>query len=446
MRSREYRSGRVIDIKILRNQPELIKAAVQNKGSPVDLDLVIKLDREHVALQRQVEELRTERNRLSAAMKSGKPEPGMVADARGLRENLAKLETELDAAKATFLAEFKKVPNIPTDDTPLGLSEEENQVVRIWGSPPEFKFAPKNHYEISLHHDWIDKQRAAKVAGARFAYLKGDLVRLQFALIGWVLDKLADEAFLRDIITEAKLGVSAKPFLPVLPPYMIRTNIYDAMDRLEPADERYRIEGGDQWLQGSAEHVLGSMHADEIFEEKDMPIRYIGYATSFRREAGAAGKDMEGIIRLHQFDKLEMESFSTKETSHEEHLLFSAIQERFMQLLEIPYRKLQKCTYDIGKPNAKGSDIEAWLPAQEKYRETHTADYMTDYQARRLGTRVRRSDGQVEYVHTNDATAFACGRALVAIIENFQNADMSVRIPAQLRSYMGGRQTLGRQG
>jgi len=433
----------VIDIKILRNQPELIKAAIQNKGSPVDLDLVIKLDREHVALQRQVQELRAERNRLSAAMKSGKPEPGMVADARRLRENLAKLETELDAAKTTFLTEFKKVPNIPTDDTPLGLSEEENQVVRIWGRPPDFNFTPKNHYEISLHHDWIDKQRAAKVAGTRFAYLKGDLVRLQFALIGWVLDKLGDEAFLKDIISEAKLGVSAKPFLPILPPYMIRTDIYDAMDRLEPADERYRIEGGDQWLQGSAEHVLGSMHVDEIFDEKDMPIRYIGYATSFRREAGAAGKDMEGIIRLHQFDKLEMESFSTKETSHEEHLLFSAIQERFMQLLGIPYRKLQKCTYDIGKPNAKGSDIEAWLPAQGKYRETHTADYMTDYQARRLGTRVRRSDGQVDYVHTNDATAFACGRALVAIIENFQNADMSVRIPAQLQSYMGGRETLG---
>lgn len=433
----------MIDIKILRNQPELIKAAIQNKGSPVDLDLVIKLDREHVALQRQVQELRAERNRLSAAMKSGKPEPGMVADARRLRENLAKLETELDAAKTTFLTEFKKVPNIPTDDTPLGLSEEENQVVRIWGRPPDFNFTPKNHYEISLHHDWIDKQRAAKVAGTRFAYLKGDLVRLQFALIGWVLDKLGDEAFLKDIISEAKLGVSAKPFLPILPPYMIRTDIYDAMDRLEPADERYRIEGGDQWLQGSAEHVLGSMHVDEIFDEKDMPIRYIGYATSFRREAGAAGKDMEGIIRLHQFDKLEMESFSTKETSHEEHLLFSAIQERFMQLLGIPYRKLQKCTYDIGKPNAKGSDIEAWLPAQGKYRETHTADYMTDYQARRLGTRVRRSDGQVDYVHTNDATAFACGRALVAIIENFQNADMSVRIPAQLQSYMGGRETLG---
>jgi seryl-tRNA synthetase len=185
------------------------------------------------------------------------------------------------------------------------------------------------------------------------------------------------------------------------------------------------------------------MHAEEIFDETDLPIRYLGYATSFRREAGTAGKDMEGIIRLHQFDKLEMESFSTKDDSEDEHLLLSAIQGWLMRLLRIPYRKLQKCTFDIGKPNAKGSDIEAWLPGQDKYRETHTADYMTDYQARRLNTRVRRSDGSLEFVHTNDATAFACGRTLIAIIENFQNEDMSVDIPEALQAYMGGRVKLG---
>jgi len=171
---------------------------------------------------------------------------------------------------------------------------------------------------------------------------------------------------------------------------MIKTAPYDAMDRLHPTEERYKIEGQDLWLQGSAEHVLGSMHQDEIFREQDLPLRYIGYATSFRGEAGTYGKDMEGIIRMHQFDKLEMESFSTAETSHEEHLFFSAIQEHLMQELQLPYRKLQKCTFDIGKPNAKGSDIEVWLPGQGKYRETHTADYMTDYQARRLNTRVKR--------------------------------------------------------
>lgn len=433
----------MIDLNLLRNDPNLVRAAIQNKHVTVDLDLLIDLDQKHVALLREVEDRRAERNRLAASMKGGKPDPAEVAKARALREELAVMETALAEKKREFTALYKKVPNIPTADTPIGHSEEENQVVRKWGSPRDFGFQARNHAEIALHHGWIDKERAAKVAGSRFVYLKGDLVKLQFALIGFVLDRLTDEAFIAQIATDNGLPISAKPFLPVLPPYMVRTPIYDAMDRLEPIEERYKIEGEDTWLQGSAEHVLGSMHADEIFDEKEMPIRYLGYATSFRSEAGAAGKDMEGIIRLHQFDKLEMESFSTSDTSHDEHLLLSAIQERLMQLLGIPYRKLQKCTFDIGKPNAKGSDIEAWLPGQGKYRETHTADYMTDYQARRLNTRVRRLDGKLELSHTNDATAFACGRTLVAIIENYQSDDMSVEIPEVLRAYMGGRTRIG---
>jgi seryl-tRNA synthetase len=431
----------VIDLNLLRNNPDLVRAAIRDKGGAVDLDFLLKLDREHSSLIRQVEEKRAERNKLASSMR-GKPEPAMIAEARSLRDELSKMEAELAEKKSVFMALYKKVPNIPTADTPVGHSEEENQIVCQWGSPRTFGFSPKNHNEIAIHHGWIDKERAAKVTGSRFAYLKGDLVKLQFALIALVLDKLTDEAFIAQIVANEKLPVSTKPFLPILPPYMIRTAIYDAMDRLEPVEERYRIGEEDLWLQGSAEHVLGSMHGEEIFDEKDMPIRYLGYATSFRREAGAAGKDMEGIIRLHQFDKLEMESFSTSDTSHDEHLLFSAIQERLMRLLEIPYQKLQKCTFDIGKPNAKGSDIEAWFPGQDRYRETHTADYMTDYQARRLNTRVRRLEGSLEFVHTNDATAFACGRTLVAIIENFQNEDLSVDIPIALRAYMGGRAKL----
>lgn len=262
------------------------------------------------------------------------------------------------------------------------------------------------------------------------------------ALVQWVMDTLGSREILAKVIAENNLNVSDKPFIPVLPPLMIKTDPYDAMDRLEPREDRYKIEGEDLWLQGSAEHVLGSMHAGEIFTEEQMPVRYLGYATSFRGEAGTYGKDMEGIIRMHQFDKLEMESFSTKETSHDEHLLFSALQEYMMQQLEIPYQKLQKCTFDIGKPNAKGSDIEAWLPGQQKYRETHTADYMTDYQSRRLQTRVRRADGSVELIHTNDATAFACGRILVAMIENYQNADATIRVPKVLQNYIGGKEIL----
>jgi seryl-tRNA synthetase len=436
------RSLKLIDIKILRNQSDIVAQAIRNKGATVDLDLVLKLDKERAKLNTEVDEIRAARNRIASAMKAGVPDAKLIAESKALKEELIRLEAYLEETSRRFLALYKKVPNIPTNDTPVGLSEEDNIVVRVWGKPPSFPFQPKNHFEIANKRGWIDKVRASKVAGPRFAYIKGDLVKMQFALISWVFEKLTSETFLAELINDARLVISPKPFVLVLPPYMIRTAIYDAMDRLEPVDERYKIEGEDRWLQGSAEHVLGSMHENEILEEKELPIRYLGYATSFRKEAGAAGKDMEGIIRLHQFDKLEMESFATKEKAHEEHLFFSCIQERLMQLLEIPYRKLQKCTFDIGKPNAKGSDIEAWLPGQSQYRETHTADYMTDYQARRLGTRFRRSDSSIELVHTNDATAFACGRALVAIIENYQNEDGTVRVPKVLQSYMGGRALL----
>jgi seryl-tRNA synthetase len=267
------------------------------------------------------------------------------------------------------------------------------------------------------------------------------MVLLEQAIIQFVMNSLTDENVIKSIIKDAGLDVPSKPFVPVLPPLMIKTGPYDQMDRLEPSDDRYKIEGEELWLQGSAEHVLGSMHAGEIFENDQLPLRYLGFATSFRKEAGTYGKDMEGIIRMHQFDKLEMESFTTAADSFNEHLLFVAIQEWLLQALELPYHVLQKCTVDIGKPNARGIDMEVWLPGQGKYRETHTADYMTDYQARRLNTRVRTESG-LELIHTNDATAFALGRAMVAIIENYQTVEGDVRVPEVLKPYLGGRELI----
>jgi seryl-tRNA synthetase len=299
----------------------------------------------------------------------------------------------------------------------------------------------KNHWQLAEAQGWIDKDRAAKVAGARFAYIKGSLVRLHWALLQFGLDVLMSEDILAAIIGKNGLNVSSKPFTPVLPPLMIRTNLYDAMDRLEPREDRYKIEGEDLWLQGSAEHVLGSMHADEIIPEAEFPLRYVGYATSFRREAGSYGKDMEGIFRLHQFDKLEMESLTAAASSFQEHLLMVAIQEHLMSSLELPYRVVHKCTADIGKPNARGVDIDTWFPGQGKYRETHTADYMTDYQARRLQTRIRHDGGKIELVHTNDATVFS-QRPLIAILENYQKADGTVGVPRVLQPYLGGKKIL----
>lgn len=431
----------MLDIRYVRENADRVKEFSTQKGYEVDVDRVLKLDEERRELQQKTDELRTERNSIAEAMKKsgGKPDEQAIERGRVLKTELAEVEERLRIVDEEFFTLFKKIPNIPASDVPVGASEDENVVAKKVGTPTEFNFEPKNHAEIAELKGWLDKERAAKVAGSRFAYLKGDLVRMQFAIIQFVMDKLSDQAFIDEVIRENNLSVSNKPFLPVLPPYMIRTELYDAMDRLEPRDDRYKIEDEDLWLQGSAEHVLGSMHADEVIDEKDLPLRYVGYASSFRREAGTYGKDMEGMFRMHQFDKLEMESLGVGEKGLEEHLLMVAIQEKIMSLLEIPYQVLQKCTADIGKPNARGVDIEAWMPGQGKYRETHTADYMTDYQARRLKTRVKRESGELELVHTNDATALPLSRGPIAIIENGQDEEGNVTIPKVLRPYLGGR-------
>ncbi len=422
----------MLDIQFIRDNPDLVAEKSKQKGYKVDITQLLGFDSERRELLQQVEDLRRQRNELSAVAKGKKPSEEQVTAGKEIKDRLSKLEHQLASIDKEFIELLKQVPNMPLDDVPVGASEDENVVSKTVGEKPHFDFKPKNHAQLAEAKGWLDKERAAKVSGARFAYLKGDLVRLQFAIINFVLGKLTDPSFLDEVIKENDLKVSNKPFVPVLPPLMLRTDVYDAMDRLEPREDRYKLEEEDLWLQGSAEHVLGSMHSDEIIEEADLPVRYLGYATSFRREAGSYGKDMEGIFRMHQFDKLEMESLTAPEDGLQEHLFMIAIQEKLMQLLGIPYQLIFKCTADIGKPNATGVDINAWLPGQGQYRETHTADYMTDYQARRLKTRLRRADGSIELVHTNDATAFALGRTMIAVLENYQTADGDINIPKVL--------------
>ena len=433
----------MLDINYIRANRKKVEDAIHNKGYEISLDRILSLDDERKNHSQSIDALRQERKQISAKMKDGKPNQSLIEKGKTIKKDLSELESKLSEVEKEYISQLKTVPNVPEDDVPVGLSEDENEVAEVVGKPRDFDFTPKNHFEIGQIRGWIDKERAAKVTGARFAYIKGDMVKLQMAIVNFVMDSLSDERVIKEIVEKSGLdGVSTKPFTLVLPPLMLRTDIYDAMDRLEPQEDRYKIEGEDLWLQGSAEHVLGSMHAGEIFTEEEMPVRYLGYATSFRQEAGTYGKDMEGIIRMHQFDKLEMESFSTKETSRKEHELFVAIQRWLLEQLLLPYRVIRKCTYDIGKPDARGIDMEVWLPGQNKYRETHTADYMTDYQSRRLSTRVRRENGEVELVHTNDATAFALGRIMIAIIENYQNEDATVRVPEILRKYMNGKEIL----
>lgn len=431
----------MLDIRFIRENPDRVQEAATQKGYTVNVRELLSADESRRELQARADELRTKRNEISGQMKGGKPAPELIEQGKVIKTELAEVEDHLRVADDTYTRLLKLVPNMPASDVPVGKSEDENVEVKVVGDKPAYDFTPKNHYEIAEAKGWLDKERAAKVAGARFAYIMGDLVLLQQAIIQFVMATLSSELKIREIAESAGLDVSVKPFVPVLPPLMIRTEPYDQMDRLEPSDDRYKIEGEELWLQGSAEHVLGSMHAGEIFTQDQLPLRYLGFATSFRKEAGTYGKDMEGLIRMHQFDKLEMESFSEAKDAHNEHLLFVAIQEYLLQQLKLPYHVLVKCTADIGKPNARGVDMEVWLPGQGKYRETHTADYMTDYQARRLQTRVRTDDGVV-LVHTNDATAFALGRAMVAIIENYQTSDGDVVVPDVLRPYLAGRETL----
>lgn len=433
----------MLDIKFIRDNKDAVQTNARNKGYDVSIDELLDLDDKRRELTIKVDELRAKRNSLSSTKQGFKPDQATIDMVKALKEDLTHFENELSTVEDQYLAKLKSVPNMALNSVPVGHSEEENVVTKTVGEIKQKDFAVKNHAEIATAKGWLDKERAAKVAGSRFAYIKGDMVKLQLALMQFVIDIVTDEAKLTEIIKNAGLeGLSTKPFTPVLPPYFIKTELYDAMDRLEPRDERYKIEEEDAWLQGSAEHVLGSMHADEIFDQSELPVRYIGHATSFRREAGTYGKDMEGIMRMHQFDKMEFESFSLAENGYNEHLLLVALQEYFLSTLEIPYRVLTKCTYDIGKPNAAGVDMEAWLAGQNQYRETHTADYMTDYQARRLKTRVRKDQGELELVHINDATAMALGRLMIAVIENYQTAEGDVLVPGALKPYLAGRDKL----
>ncbi len=432
----------MLDIRFIREHAEEVQKNAINKGCNIDISSLLELDSKRRDLQSKVEELRTKRNENVSQAKGSRPTDQMIAEGKVIKDQIAEIEAQFKDVDVDYTTLLKKVPNMAMDDVPIGASEDENVVIKKVGDLPKFDFTPRNHADIANERGWLDKERAAKVTGSRFAYIKGDMVKLQMAIVQFVINTLSDDAEIAKIAKGAGLKVSTKAFIPVLPPLMIRTEMYDAMDRLEPSDDRYKLEGDDLWLQGSAEHVLGSMHADESFDESQLPIRYLGYATSFRREAGTYGKDMEGILRMHQFDKLEMESFTTADDSLNEHLLFVAIQEYLLQQLKLPYQVIQKCTFDIGKPNARGIDMETWLPGQDKYRETHTADYMTDYQSRRLNTRVKRESGNLELVHTNDATAFALGRIMIAIIENNQTADGKVNIPVVLQPYLAGKTVL----
>ncbi len=427
----------MLDIKYVRENPEAVQAAAKNKRVKIDVGELLKLDELARGIQKELDTVRAEQKRKS------KEARGESEELKTLKEKVKELEARHGEA-ATKLAEILLlVPNVPLDDVPVGKDETENVVAREVGEKTKFDFEPKDYLTLGERLGIIDVKTAAEVSGTRFGYLKGDAAAMEFALVQYALSVLGNEDVLRAIAKEAGLGdASAKPFVPVVPPVMIKPEVFQKMARLEPKDDRYYIPTDDLYLVGSAEHTLGAMHMDQVLEERELPVRYVGFSTAFRREAGSYGKDTKGILRVHQFDKLEIESFCAPESSRTEQEFIVACQEHLMKSLGIPYQVIMICTGDMGGPDARQIDLNSWMPGQGTYRETHTCDLMTDYQARRLNTRLKRG-GAMAYVHMVDATVFAIGRTLIAIMENYQQADGSIRVPEALQPYLGGKQVIG---
>jgi len=427
----------MLDIKFIRENVDVVKKAAIDKRVKIDIDELLSVDGTRRKLIADIEALNQEKNE---AAKNRDIEKGKL-----IKENLVSFEVQFKEVDARYQELMYKVPNIPSEDTPIGVDDSENKVLRQVGEVQNFTFTPKEHWQLGEQLGVIDIETAAQVSGSRFAYLKGDLALMEFALIQFAMQIFTSRETLGSIINKLGLNVPATPFIPVIPPVMIKPEVFGRMGRLEPKEERYYIPSDDVYLVGSAEHTLGPLYMDKVLTEEELPLRFIGFSTAFRREAGSYGKDMKGILRVHQFDKLEMESFSLPEYSIEEQDLFVAIQEHIMSELGIPYQVVISCTGDMGDPDARHIDIESWMPGQGKYRETHSADLMTDYQARRLNIRVKRSSGKNEIVHMNDATAIAIGRTLIAIMENYQLEDGSIRVPEALKPYMFGLEKISKK-
>ncbi len=418
-----------MNLKFILQNIDKVKNGLEAKGVKVDIDKLIELDKQRKEILPKIEEIRAKQNKIS-----GKPKEKEIYQLQELKKERIDWENKLKKIEKEIEEILSLVPNLPLESVPRGKSEKDNRILRKVGKIKNFSFTPKNYLEIGEEN--IDTERAAKISGTRFAFLKGDLVRLQFALIRFVLDFLSDKKNLEKIIKNKKLNLLSTPFIPILPPVLLQEEIMKGMGYVERGrEEIYWIEKDKMCLVGTAEQSIGPMHKDEILEEKKMPFRYVGYSSCFRREAGSYGKDTKGILRVHQFDKLEMFSFCQPQNSNKEHQLFLALEEEMVQKLSLPYQVIETCTADLGDPAAAKFDIETWIPSEKKYRETHSTSNCTDFQAERLNIRFRDKNGDLKFVHTVNGTAFALGRIIIAILENYQKKDGGFDIPKVLKRY-----------
>ena len=409
----------MLDIKFIRENPEKVKKGCQNKQVKVDIDQVLNLDKKRRELLQKIETLRAEQNKISKQKILNKEQK---EKAKKLKAEIKKIEAESKEINKEYQSLMLQIPNLPLDGVPIGKDEKDNKVLKEVGKKTEFNFQPKDYLEIAEKLDLIDIKRAAKISGSRFGFLKNEAALLEFALINFTLDFL-----------------TKKGFALIIPPVLLKKEIAKGTGYFEAADEAeaYFIPSDDLYLIGTSEQSLLTMHSDEIFKEKELPRRYLGFSTCFRREAGAYGKDTKGILRVHQFDKLEMFSFCVPEESEKEHQFFLKLEEELMIALKIPYRIVQICTGDLGFPSATTYDIETWMPGQDQYRETHSTSNCADFQTRRLNIRYRNKSNKINFIHTVNGTAIAIPRTLIAIIENYQQKDGSVLVPKVLQKYLG---------
>lgn len=413
----------MIDIKTILDETELVEKNNQARNKTIDISLVKTLAESRRILVEAIQELRTVANQVAEKIPTATAEerPGLIEQGKALKEQVKAKELELSEIEPALDVELRKFPNILRSDVPIGKDETSNEVVRLFMEPTAFAFEPKDHMTLGESLNMIDAERATKVSGARFVYLKGDLVMLEFALVQYALSVL-----------------TRRGFIPVMPPHLISREAMSAMGYLDHGGEEevYHLKNDDLVLIGTSEQAIGPMHMGELFDASQFPLRYAGFSPCYRREAGSYGRDTRGILRMHQFDKIEMFSFVLPEVSDDEHHMLLSVEEELMQGLKLPHRVLKLCSGDIGAPSARTYDIETWMPSQNMYRETHSTSNTTDFQTRRLNIRVKH-EGKNILAHALNGTAFAIGRTLIAIMENYQQEDGSIVVPEVLRNYVG---------
>lgn len=412
----------MLDVRAIREDPERFRLGLGRRNLAGAVDELLAADERRRSFTTRVEELRATQNRASKqiGVAQGDEKQRLIAEVGTVSAELKQLEPQLAEAEQALADLLATVPNVPHDSAPDGFTEEDAVEVRRRGEQPTFGFEPLDHAALGERLGILDTERGARTSGSRFVYLLGDLVYLQFALVRHALDVLVE-----------------KGFTPVIPPVLVREEAMFGTGFL-PTDavNIYKTSEDDLYLTGTSEVGLAAYRMGEILDEADLPMRYAGYSTCFRREAGTYGKDLGGMFRVHQFDKIEMFSFTTPESSWDEHEFLVSIEEAIVESLELPYRVVNTAAGDLGGSAAKKYDLEVWLPGQQRYRELTSCSNCTDYQARRLQTRVRRASGDVEVLHTLNGTATALSRTPVAILENHQQADGSVAIPKVLHPYL----------